>query len=85
MVAEDGGETAVLKAPKGAIILKFPSAAIGEGDQVVNSLHQNTSIEGTLVRIGGIGTTRSFSFRKWTALSLLAAPPTDRSPRKWPA
>lgn len=54
MVAEDGGETAVLKAPKGAVILKFPSAAIGE-DQVVNSLRQNTSIEGTLVRIGGIG------------------------------
>ena len=54
MVAEDGGPAAVLKAPKGAVILKFPSAAIGE-DQVVNSLRQHTSIEGTLVRIGGIG------------------------------
>jgi hypothetical protein len=54
MVAEDGGETAILKAPKGAVILKFPSAAMGE-DQVVNSLRQHTSIEGTLVRIGGIG------------------------------
>lgn len=54
MVAEDGGETAILKAPKGAVILKFPSAPLGE-DQVVNSLRQHTSIEGTLVRIGGIG------------------------------
>lgn len=54
MVGQDGGQPAVLKAPKGAIILKFPSVEIGE-DQVINSLRQLTSIEGTLVRVGGVG------------------------------
>jgi hypothetical protein len=54
MVAEDGGQPAVLKAPKGAIILKFPGVEIGE-DQVIGSLRQPTSIDGTLVRVGGIG------------------------------
>jgi hypothetical protein len=54
MVAEDGGTPAVLKAPKGAVILKFPSVDIGQ-DQVINSLRQPTSVEGTLVRVGGIG------------------------------
>lgn len=54
MVAQDGGKPAVLKAPRGAIILKFLSVDIGL-DQVINALRQPTSIEGTLVRIGGIG------------------------------
>lgn len=54
MVAQDGGKPAVLKEPRGAIILKFPSVDIGQ-DQVINSLRQPTSIEGTLVRVGGIG------------------------------
>jgi hypothetical protein len=53
MVTEDGGRPAVLKAPEGQI-LKFPSANIGQ-DQVIHSLRQPTSIEGTLVRVGGIG------------------------------
>lgn len=54
MVAQDGGKPAVLKEPKGAIILKFPSVDVGQ-DQVIQSLRQPTSIEGTLVRVGGIG------------------------------
>jgi hypothetical protein len=54
MVAEDGGQTAILKAPRGQVIIKFPSVDIGQ-DQVVHGLRQHTSIEGTLVRIGGIG------------------------------
>lgn len=54
MVAQDGGQPAVLKEPRGAIILKFPSVDIGQ-DQVIQSLRQPTSIEGTLVRVGGIG------------------------------
>ena len=54
MVGQDGGQTAVLKAPKGAIILKFPGVDSRE-DQVINSLRQPTSIEGELVRVGGIG------------------------------
>lgn len=54
MVAQDGGKTAVLKEPRGAVILKFPSVDIGQ-DQIINSLRQPTSIEGTLVRLGGIG------------------------------
>jgi hypothetical protein len=54
MVAHDGGKPAVLRAPKGQVILKFPSVDIGQ-DQVIQSLRQHTSIEGTLVRVGGIG------------------------------
>lgn len=53
MVAQDGGKPAVLKAPEGQI-LKFPSADIGQ-DQVIHAVRQTTSIEGTLVRVGGIG------------------------------
>lgn len=53
MVSEDGGKPAVLKEPKGAVILKFPSVDIGQ-DQVIQSLRQPTSIEGTLMRVGGI-------------------------------
>lgn len=54
MVAQDGGKPAVLKEPRGAVILKFPSVDIGQ-DQVIQSLRQPTSIEGTLVRVGGVG------------------------------
>jgi hypothetical protein len=54
MVAQDGGKPAILKEPKGAVILRFPSVDIGQ-DQVIQSLRQPTSIEGTLVRVGGIG------------------------------
>ncbi|MDB5692130.1 MAG: hypothetical protein JWO81_1193 [Alphaproteobacteria bacterium] len=53
MVAQDGGKPAVLKSGN-AQILKFPSADIGL-DQVIQSVRQQTSIEGTLVRVGGIG------------------------------
>lgn len=53
MVAEDGGQPATLREPKGAVILKFPSVDIGQ-DQVIHSVRQPTSIEGTLVRVGGI-------------------------------
>jgi hypothetical protein len=54
MVAKDGGKPAVLRAPRGQVILKFPSVDIGQ-DQVIQFLRQHTSIEGTLVRLGGIG------------------------------
>jgi hypothetical protein len=54
MVAQDGGKPALLKEPKGAVILKFPSVDVGE-DQVIQSLRQPTSIQGTLVRVGGVG------------------------------
>lgn len=54
MVAEDGGKPAVLKAPRGAIILRFPGIELGE-DQIINTLRQPTSVEGQLVRLGGIG------------------------------
>jgi hypothetical protein len=54
MVAQDGGKPAVLRAPRGQVILKFPSVDIGQ-DNVIQSLRQPTSIEGKLVRIGGIG------------------------------
>jgi hypothetical protein len=53
MVAKDGGKPAILRAPEGQI-LKFPSVDIGQ-DQVIQYLRQPTSINGTLVRIGGIG------------------------------
>jgi hypothetical protein len=54
MVAKDGGKAAVLRAPKGQVILKFPSVEIGQ-DQVIQYLRQHTSIEGKLMRVGGIG------------------------------
>ena len=54
LVAEDGGKPAVLKEPKGAVILKFPSVDIGQ-DQVIHAIRQPTSLEGALVRIGGVG------------------------------
>jgi hypothetical protein len=54
MVAEDGGKPAEFSAPDEQVILKFPSVDIGQ-DQVIHSVRQPTSIEGTLVRIGGVG------------------------------
>lgn len=54
MVAQDGGKPAILKEPRGAIILKFPTVDIGQ-DQIINALRQPTSVEGTLVRVGGVG------------------------------
>jgi hypothetical protein len=54
MVAEDGGKPALLREPKGAVILKFPGVDTGL-DQVIHAVRQPTSLQGTLVRIGGIG------------------------------
>lgn len=53
MVSEDGGKPAVLRAPEGQI-LKFPSVDTGQ-DQVIHAIRQPTSLEGALVRVGGIG------------------------------
>lgn len=53
MVSEDGGVPAVLRAREGEL-LEFPGVALG-ADQVVHSVRQQTSLEGTLVRVGGIG------------------------------
>lgn len=53
MVTEDGGKPAVLKAKEGQI-LEFPSADLG-ADQIIHAVRQQTTLEGMLVRVGGIG------------------------------
>lgn len=52
MVAEDGGKSAVLQAKEGTII-EFPTVDLGE-DQIVSAVRQQTTISGTLIRIGGV-------------------------------
>lgn len=51
MVEEDGAGPAVLKAPEGAIILKFEPVRAAES--VVQGVRQPTSLQGTLIRVGG--------------------------------
>lgn len=50
-VREDGG-TALIRAPEGAAILNFSGADTPAG--VMHGIRQPTTIEGTLVRIGGV-------------------------------
>lgn len=52
LVSEDGGEAATLTAPEGKI-LEFPRLDLGL-DQVVHSVRQATSLEGELIRVGGL-------------------------------
>jgi hypothetical protein len=52
MVSEDGGKTATLNAPEGKI-LEFPKVDLG-ADQIVHSVRQPTTLEGELIRVGGL-------------------------------
>lgn len=52
MVSEDGGATASLNAPEGRI-LEFPKIDLG-ADQIVHSVRQPTTLEGELIRVGGL-------------------------------
>lgn len=51
MVEDDGGGAAVLKAPEGAIILRFEPRAVVLPE--AHSIRQPTTIQGTLISVGG--------------------------------